>query len=95
MCCCTKLQKVFRTTLISANITAFIDRYRATSVCKTCLKAEELWNIYTCRSGEQVTSLNERVLSDYVIFSDLGTICRLLCLSKINKMVLQVIGVRV
>ena len=95
MCCCTKLQKVFRTTLISANITAFIDRDKATSVCKTCLKPEELWNIYTCQSGEQVTILNERVLSDYVIFSDLGTIYRLLRLSKINKMVLQVIGVRV
>ena len=31
------------------------------------------------------------MLSDYVIFSDYGTIYRLLCLSKINKMVLQVI----
>ena len=42
MCCCTKLQNVFRTTLISANITAFIDRYRAIAVRKTCLKPEEL-----------------------------------------------------
>ena len=43
MCCCTKLQNVFRTTLISANINTFIDRYRATVARKTCLKPEELW----------------------------------------------------